>query len=254
MGWSLKVTVDSVRNSPTRVWFGYQVLCGLGIGAGFQIPVLVVQTVWTQEWVPVGTAAAQFFQAFGGAIAIAIAQTLFQNGFTVGVTANAPDVDPMQFINGEGLDKVLHELQRYRDNNGTLAETGGVASAARPRSVADSLVSGKFEAGVTGNAPPPELPFPRPTSLKSQQQHHALSTSTASIRREQHRGAQSQSPTLRRNMDTAARRRQDLPGEDGRRARARGAGDTGAAGTSHVGPSCRAAGRCECRDSRAEWR
>ncbi|OHW97389.1 MFS toxin efflux pump [Colletotrichum incanum] len=91
--------------TPMREWFGYQVLAGLGIGAGFQIGVLVVQTVLPQEDVPVATACVQFFQSFGGAIMIAVAQSLFQTGLIDGVTKNAPDINPVIFINS-GADQV----------------------------------------------------------------------------------------------------------------------------------------------------
>ncbi|KAF6795007.1 major facilitator superfamily transporter [Colletotrichum sojae] len=92
-------------DTPMRAWFGYQVLAGLGIGAGFQIGVLVVQTVLPLEEVPVATACVQFFQAFGGAIMIAVAQSLFQTGLVDGVVKNAPGIDPAIFING-GADQI----------------------------------------------------------------------------------------------------------------------------------------------------
>jgi hypothetical protein len=86
-------------DTPLREWFGYQVLTGLGIGAGFQAGILVVQTVLPQEWVPVGTACVQFFQAFGGAIFIAVAQTLFQNGLIDKLTKDDIGIEPSLFIN-----------------------------------------------------------------------------------------------------------------------------------------------------------
>lgn len=86
-------------DTPLREWFGYQVLAGLGIGAGFQASILVVQTVLTQEWIPVGTACVQFFQAFGGAIFIAISQTLFQNGLIDKLTEDDIGIEPTIFIN-----------------------------------------------------------------------------------------------------------------------------------------------------------
>lgn len=86
-------------DSPTSVWLGYQVLAGLGIGVGFQLGVLVVQNVLPQEDIPVATACVQFFQSFGGAIFIAVAQTVFQNGLIEGVKRDAPGVDPEIFIN-----------------------------------------------------------------------------------------------------------------------------------------------------------
>ncbi|CAI0654594.1 unnamed protein product [Colletotrichum noveboracense] len=103
VGSGLITTFD--LDTPMREWFGYQVLAGLGIGAGFQIGVLVVQTVLPLEEVPVATAVVQFFQSFGGAIMIAVAQSLFQTGLVNGVATRVPDIDPSIFINA-GADQV----------------------------------------------------------------------------------------------------------------------------------------------------
>lgn len=46
------------------------------------------------------TACVQFFQSMGGAIFIAVAQSVFQNGLTDGVRTNAPGIPPEIFING----------------------------------------------------------------------------------------------------------------------------------------------------------
>lgn len=97
-------------DSPIGMWLGYQVLAGLGIGVGFQLSVLVVQNVLPQEDIPVATACVQFFQSFGGAIFIAVAQTVFQNGLIEGVTKDAPGLDPQIFINA-GADQVREILQ-----------------------------------------------------------------------------------------------------------------------------------------------
>ncbi|KAF7541063.1 hypothetical protein G7Z17_g12043 [Cylindrodendrum hubeiense] len=108
IGCGMITTLDV--DSPMREWFGYQVIAGLGIGAGFQIGVLVVQTVLPQEWVPVGTACVQFFQAFGGAIFIAVAQTLFQNGLIDHIKASDIGIDPKIFINS-GASQVKEVLK-----------------------------------------------------------------------------------------------------------------------------------------------
>ncbi|KFH46342.1 putative HC-toxin efflux carrier-like protein [Hapsidospora chrysogenum ATCC 11550] len=97
-------------HTPMREWFGYQVVTGLGIGSGFQIGVLVIQTVLPQEWVPVGTACVQFFQAFGGAIFIAVAQTVFQNGLIDKIRAGNLGIDPTIFINS-GASEVKDVLE-----------------------------------------------------------------------------------------------------------------------------------------------
>ena len=97
IGSGLLTTWDA--HSPEREWFGYQVVCGLGGGPGFQLGVLVVQTVLPQEWVPVGSAGVQFFTTLGGAIAVAICQSLFTTGIINGINKADIGIDPQVFIN-----------------------------------------------------------------------------------------------------------------------------------------------------------
>ncbi|ORY62566.1 major facilitator superfamily domain-containing protein [Pseudomassariella vexata] len=80
-------------------WFGYQVLFGLGTGVCFQAGIVVVQNVLSQDLIPQASACVQFFQSLGGALFIAVAQTVFQNGLIGGVTRDAPQLDPRIFIN-----------------------------------------------------------------------------------------------------------------------------------------------------------
>jgi hypothetical protein len=79
-------------------WFGYQVLCGFGIGVGFQGGVVVVQTVLPLADVPVATACVSFFQTLGGALFIAVAQSLFQNALLSGIQNNAPELPAQVFL------------------------------------------------------------------------------------------------------------------------------------------------------------
>jgi len=97
------VTLD--LTTPLREWFGFQVLAGLGVGAGFQLGALVVQTVLGQEDVAVATACVQFFQALGGGLMIGAAQAVFQNGLISGVMHDAAGINPQIFINS-GADQV----------------------------------------------------------------------------------------------------------------------------------------------------
>lgn len=98
-------------HTPLREWFGYQVIAGLGIGAGFQIGVLVVQTVLPQDMVPIATACVQFFQALGGAIFVAVAQTLFQNGLIDTLARDDMGIDGKIFINS-GANQIHSVLER----------------------------------------------------------------------------------------------------------------------------------------------
>ncbi|EON99790.1 putative mfs toxin efflux pump protein [Phaeoacremonium minimum UCRPA7] len=102
---------------PLREWFGYQVLTGLGIGVGFQVGVLVVQAVLPHEDIPVASACIQFFQSLGGAIFIAVSQTVFQNGLIDGISRDAPGLDAQIFINSgasqvRGILKSMH-MEQY---------------------------------------------------------------------------------------------------------------------------------------------
>lgn len=60
---------------------------------------LVVQNTVPLEWVPQATACVQFFQSLGGAVFIAVAQAVFQNGLIEGMEKNAPGIPPEIFIN-----------------------------------------------------------------------------------------------------------------------------------------------------------
>lgn len=82
----------------TGRWIGYQILAGLGVGAGFQVPMTAVQTVLPQEDIPIGSATVMFFQSLGGALFISVANSVFQNGLTSAIQSNVPDVDAQTIV------------------------------------------------------------------------------------------------------------------------------------------------------------
>jgi MFS family permease len=96
IGSGLLTTFD--LHTSTGKWFGYQVLAGLGIGVGFQSGVVIVQTVLPLSDVPVATAMVSFFQTLGGALFIAVAQSLFQHGLTENIQREAPELDAQIFL------------------------------------------------------------------------------------------------------------------------------------------------------------
>ena len=80
--------------TPFARWFGYQVLTGAGVGFGFQIPIISVQTVLPLDDIAVGTACVIFFQTLGGALFVSIGETVFQNGVISGTHRYVPSLDP----------------------------------------------------------------------------------------------------------------------------------------------------------------
>jgi hypothetical protein len=86
---------------------------GLGIGVGFQTGVLVVQNNVPHEWIPQATACVQFFQAMGGAVFIAVAQAVFQNGLTDHIKHDVPGIPPEVFIHSGAsqIPQLLEQLQ-----------------------------------------------------------------------------------------------------------------------------------------------
>ena len=79
-------------------WFGYQLLTGVGGGMSFQVSLLAVQTVLDIEDVPIGSACVIFFQTLGGALFVAVAQTVFQNGVIRAAKELVPGIDPLLLL------------------------------------------------------------------------------------------------------------------------------------------------------------
>lgn len=96
IGTGLYTTFDLDSGQPA--WIGYQVISGLGLGLGVQMPVVAVQTVLPSAQVPIGMAIATFFQLFGSAVFIAAAQAVFNNTLIQRVTDNVPSVSPTSLL------------------------------------------------------------------------------------------------------------------------------------------------------------
>jgi MFS family permease len=80
-------------NSSHEKWIPYQALLGFGVGFGMQQSNLAVQRCLPNRDVPVGTAVIFFFQTFGGALFMSVAQNTFITKF-VGQLAGIPGVNP----------------------------------------------------------------------------------------------------------------------------------------------------------------
>ena len=109
VGSGLVSTLDV--DAPFSKWFGYQVLTGIGAGMSIQVSLLAVQAVLDIEDVPIGTACIIFFQTLGGALFIAVAQTVFQNGVVRTAKELVPDIDPLLLL-GTGATQLRDVLTK----------------------------------------------------------------------------------------------------------------------------------------------
>ena len=86
-------------DTPFRLWFGFELIAGIGLGAGFGLPQLAVQTVISKSDVPVGTTLCNFFFALGGTLCVSAAQAIFQNELIAGIHKRLPSLNPGLLLN-----------------------------------------------------------------------------------------------------------------------------------------------------------
>lgn len=122
-------------------WFGYQVLAGLGTGVLFQAGIIVVQNVLPLELIPQATACVQFFQSLGGAIFIALAQTVFQNGLIKNMKRDAPDIDPIMILNS-GASEIRDLLVRMGREDSVDAVLGAYTLGLRNTFIMTAVAAG----------------------------------------------------------------------------------------------------------------
>ncbi|KAF7185402.1 MFS-type efflux pump MFS1 [Pseudocercospora fuligena] len=83
-----------VPSTPSRLWIGYQIIYGAGVGLGLQIPLIAVQAVLPTEQVAEGTAIIIFIQTLGGSIFIAVAQNVFNSKLQANIISSGVPLDP----------------------------------------------------------------------------------------------------------------------------------------------------------------
>ncbi|KAF3940067.1 hypothetical protein ABW19_dt0210181 [Dactylella cylindrospora] len=105
------ITTFEVHTS-SKYWIGYQVLAGFGVGVGFQVPMLAVQTVLHIDDIPVGSAIITFFQSLGGALFISVGQNIFSNGLKRGLHEYIPEIPAEVFLfsGATEIDEILRTV------------------------------------------------------------------------------------------------------------------------------------------------
>ncbi|KAI1172032.1 efflux pump antibiotic resistance protein [Nemania sp. FL0916] len=93
-GLCLLLNVDTT----TGKWVGYQLVAGLALGSGFQVPIIVGQASVDHVDISTVTAMLLFFQTVGGALFVSGAQAGFANRLLQVLPSSAPNVEPQQVL------------------------------------------------------------------------------------------------------------------------------------------------------------
>lgn len=81
-------------NTPSGKWIGYQIVAGVGIGLGCQIPITVNQAMVEPSDLASVSAFSLFVQTIGGAFWVSAGQAAFVNRLVQKLPEKAPGVDP----------------------------------------------------------------------------------------------------------------------------------------------------------------
>ncbi|THY13876.1 MFS general substrate transporter [Aureobasidium pullulans] len=107
-------------SSGGKYWIPYQILPGMGAGITLWMPYVAIQTVLEAEDIPVATALLQFFQSFGAALFLALAQAVFSSifyaalkssdivGLDLSAIVHAAPAEFRQLVPKENLAQVLN--------------------------------------------------------------------------------------------------------------------------------------------------
>ncbi|KAJ5994691.1 major facilitator superfamily transporter, partial [Penicillium waksmanii] len=90
--------------SPSSKWIGYQVLTGIGVGLGLQVPVSAAQATLPPDDIPSGSAILVFMQTIGGAFLVSAGESAFESTLLKQLGATAPWIDPLQVISTGATD------------------------------------------------------------------------------------------------------------------------------------------------------
>lgn len=75
------------------LWIIYQIIFALGIGLGFQQPIIAVQTAFTGADLTTALVMMTFVQTLGGIVAVSVAETIFTNLLTKNLLHLDPQMD-----------------------------------------------------------------------------------------------------------------------------------------------------------------
>jgi hypothetical protein len=96
-GLLFTLTVDASSGH----WIGYQVIAGIGLGMGFNVPIIVTQRIVKASEVATATAVILFFQSLGGALIVAAGQSIFQNELIRKLASTNPEISPLSVASAD---------------------------------------------------------------------------------------------------------------------------------------------------------
>lgn len=97
LGAGLIYTLDI--NSSAGHWIGYQIIAGVGFGAGIQLPIIVGQALSEPGDITTSTALMLFAQTIGGALFVGAAEAAYANTLIKALRRTVPSVSPQSVIN-----------------------------------------------------------------------------------------------------------------------------------------------------------
>lgn len=85
-------------NSSAAHWIGYQIIAGIGFGAGIQLPIIVGQALSEPGDITTSTALMLFAQTIGGALFVGAAEAAYANTLIKTLRTTVPGVSPQSVI------------------------------------------------------------------------------------------------------------------------------------------------------------
>ncbi|KAM4055195.1 major facilitator superfamily protein [Hirsutella rhossiliensis] len=96
IGYGLMTTFSP--ETETAKWVVYQTIVGVGRGLGMQIALIAIQANTAPDFIAIATATLVFCQTFGGAIFIAVANSIFNNTLKNELTDRVPAMDAQVIV------------------------------------------------------------------------------------------------------------------------------------------------------------
>lgn len=96
LGAGLIYTLDI--GSSSGHWIGYQIIAGIGFGAGIQLPIIVGQALSEPGDITTSTALMLFAQTIGGALFVGAAEAAYANTLIKKLRIYVPSVSPLSVI------------------------------------------------------------------------------------------------------------------------------------------------------------